>query len=1108
MSYLAVEYNRLTGHIPDVFDNCTELRFLLLQSNNFTGPVPQLQGEFPQLVSVYFGYNRLTGMIPQSLGGLNGLRYLDLDANFLTGRIPASIQNLTSLFFFGAHDNLLTGPLPGFLSALHVVQFLYLDNNFLTGTLPTNFSTLSSLRFLQLQNNLLHGTIPNAFGDLHEMRFFYLQDNFFSGTVPTSLSRMRILNTILLQNNRFIGPLTSVFNSSFQKDITSNQVSTNQFTGELPAEIFNLGRLVNFVAVSNCFRGSLPDTICNPRLMTTLALDGLRTASSCRQIIFPGVSSAYKLSTEFGGTIPSCLFNMQRLNTLHLSGNGLMGTLPGNLDITSSLLDLSLSHNILSGDIPGNIQNRDWYNLDLSYNRFGGQMNDQFFSIKRNFTFRFHVEGLELNFTESSLQGSLHVENNRLSGEVPNAVRDLKNISMLSGNFFTCKYDKSNLPQYDKGRITYQCGSNSFNVPYYAWLCLMVILCSLAFAFWYYRRQLDRALGVIAFVDMLNRWLLVLDIRKKGFEEFREKLKNVSYIAIVCEVICKVSVWCAIFTVAALIPFYAWISQSHGTHTHEYTYTASGIFITGNIAFGLLFTLFCILLALMVQTFLYYIRSFDHIHESLLTDLMKISENLYLGDIARQSSSVTLDATKDPTTFPSPSDIGISASSNGHQQQQEASKFERISVCIAYFLLSGIVVLGVNIAFVYIALYENTFLLITAQILLSFFKVMWNVLCAPFLIQWTSNYLSSEATAHRKASRTGFFTLQLFVSLFNMIGIPCLVVAAIDPNCLYSILVPASSETSSFLYPVCGNYGVFGCVNVVPALSQSTYSPPFKYSYQCSASFVTYYSPTFVYVCFVATFVSPICQILAHKLHARLPRSTRLMFRLLDYFLPPVLKPVEMEKPIAREIFNPIFDANLVLISLLTYLGLLLTFGAVFPPLGAALAMNIIGVAYFEKLKIGRFINMIIDSGRLGYLDVIEKECQSMGSIKKLRQAIWMLITFSFSFYSVFLFDAIGNKVGVGRAIWVLLTVPLIPLVLAAAQYVHRPNSAPKKNGSEKGRKTEMLELSHFDQERTQMAKLETGDLGTILNSTLSSSEEYVVPTFNILLSKANSDMM
>ena len=78
------------------------------------------------------------------------------------------------------------------------------------------------------------------------------------------------------------------------------------------------------------------------------------------------------LQSHITGGIPSCLFSIPKLRTLHLSGNGLTGSLPNNAIIQSHLLDFSVSHNELTGAIPSQFHNRVWYNLDLSYNRLTG----------------------------------------------------------------------------------------------------------------------------------------------------------------------------------------------------------------------------------------------------------------------------------------------------------------------------------------------------------------------------------------------------------------------------------------------------------------------------------------------------------------------------------------------------------------------------------------------------------------------------------------------------------------------------------------------------------------------------------------------------------------
>ena len=338
------------------------------------------------------------------------------------------------------------------------------------------------------------------------------------------------------------------------------------------------------------------------------------------------------------------------------------------------------------------------------------------------------------------------------------------------------------------------------------------------------------------------------------------------------------------------------------------------------------------------------------------------------------------------------------------------------------------IVLSVNIAFVYIALYKSSVFLIVAQVVLSFFKFFWNTVCSPFFIRWTAHYLSSSENATRKESSTGFFPLQLFVALFNNIAIPCLVVGAVDPSCFYNVIVPAASETSHYVYAECKVYTIVGCIQVVPQIASASFDPPFAYSYQCSSSFITYYAPTFVYMCLVATIFAPAMQLVAQKIHQKLPKDSR-MFRMLDFCLPPVLKPVSTQSNLQRNIFKPYFDANLVLVTLLVNFGIMMTFGAVFPPLGIALAVSILFIAYFAKLKIGRLITNVVTEEKWEYLDIIEAECRGVGSPRQLRQSVWMLVSFSCAFYTLFLFDTLGNQMGFRGAAWVLIVVPLAPLI-------------------------------------------------------------------------------
>jgi hypothetical protein len=73
-----------------------------------------------------------------------------------------------------------------------------------------------------------------------------------------------------------------------------------------------------------------------------------------------------------------------------------------------------------------------------------------------------------------------------------------------------------------------------------------------------------------------------------------------------------------------------------------------------------------------------------------------------------------------------------------------------------------------------------------------------------------------------------------------------------------------------------------------------------------------------------------------------------------------------------------------------------------------------------------------------------------------LERAVWMLVTVSCWFYTLFLFDTLGDAVGFQGAYWVLIVMPLMPLVLYALWRVLRPRiSQTTIKAIEKERTTE-----------------------------------------------------
>ena len=75
----------MPGPVPPVLGQLGALQFLLLASNQLTGPIPA--GEMGALTHLHLAANQLSGPIPPELGQLEVLTHLDLFTNpQLTGK--------------------------------------------------------------------------------------------------------------------------------------------------------------------------------------------------------------------------------------------------------------------------------------------------------------------------------------------------------------------------------------------------------------------------------------------------------------------------------------------------------------------------------------------------------------------------------------------------------------------------------------------------------------------------------------------------------------------------------------------------------------------------------------------------------------------------------------------------------------------------------------------------------------------------------------------------------------------------------------------------------------------------------------------------------------
>ena len=141
--------------------------------------------------------------------------------------------------------------------------------------------------------------------------------------------------------------------------VTHLDLSRNQLSGTIPAEIGSLTRLQDLSLQVNQLSGTIPAEIGNLTSLSWLEL-AANQLSGTIPVELGNLTRLEQLLLGFNqlsGTIPVGIGNLTRLISLDLQVNQLSGTIPAGIGNLPSLTALSLSDNQLSGTIPAELGN-------------------------------------------------------------------------------------------------------------------------------------------------------------------------------------------------------------------------------------------------------------------------------------------------------------------------------------------------------------------------------------------------------------------------------------------------------------------------------------------------------------------------------------------------------------------------------------------------------------------------------------------------------------------------------------------------------------------------------------------------------------------------------
>jgi Leucine-rich repeat (LRR) protein len=1060
----------------------TSLNTLSISNNLFTGTIPtSLGGTFSKLTTLDFSYNSFHGTLSSSFV-TTVVRIIDfaISTNFLTGDIGSLFSPNILLSGFNLGDNLLSGNLP-VLNATYLTYYI-VRANYLSGSISDFLFNNSYLVDFDVSDNWLTGKIH--FGEHVFPQYLNISTNFFTGNMYSffnfqnytqTMTEMSLVQELNLENNQFTGSLPNWWKFPNLYALT---VGNNQLTGTLPA--FNTSF---YGASTNCFHGRIPQELCNMSLLQVVAMNGLSSSSNCQIPLFPGTSiETFSTRYTIDNGIPSCLFNLPSLTILQLSGNGLTGSLPENVTISPSLVNLDLSHNSLSGSIPLTIQEKKWFNLDLSYNFFSGELSDAVFPSYSN------LETLTLIV-------------NRLSGDIPSALLAAENINILEGNIFTCNYDSNLVPSHDPHADSYSCGSDLVNLSIYFWLSAGTVLLLTTLSVYYHLivPSCMKSLSILCnWYDHFHFYCL------KERQEPKTKGNPILLLWTFNQRIRFTAGVLTIFILIILLPSYGVLSMEYSTYENKYAWTISGLYLSGaESAITLSIELFVfIVFTTVFVLFLWVMRV-----TSLWPFTVQYDETIS-NSRKEEEEETTIEEKKEDNSN-NHNNTRVDSVQKEQQPKRKKRNLFDLPLQATVAFINFVVMMSSDVAFVVIVINYNTTIIILAEIALALLKIFWNNFFIWNMMKKLSKWIFLGLNRLRQEEFTGKVRdfdhirdcdipfIALNIGLNNLIY-PVIAIMVVSSNCFYNAIFSAAPITTSYTAPVSGYSTTASEVTI-----ESSYDPPFSYSYQCSSVIYAYYCPVFIFMlAFEAVFIPVL--LLSYRImisknnnnnnkssksneedgsdnrkisrvelvsRSSLPVSEsgggksfplseqqqnsetttvssssapRLTFfqRVVNYIdESSLLKENHNTNNSSSSSKRILFDKNRYVIRMISYLLILVAYGAIFPPLAIIVFLSVILRTVYEEILMGRLLFTFPQRTERRLLN----DCQGM--MTPMKYCLAIIIPISTLLYSYLIFDSFGKEEEEGIAIIPGIIFGVYSIVLVV--WLNTMNTRTKKRKDE-----------------------------------------------------------
>lgn len=950
----------ITGTIPDNIAMLQSLTELSLKYIPFTGTLPAILSQLSQLKYLYIVGTNLVGPIPDSYGDLSNLKYLYLYESFLSQSIPSSLCKLSKLSQFRLFYNLLTGPLPediGNLTALTIIEF---NGNLLSQTLPESLGNLNKMTSFNIAGNLFTGWLPETLGGIVSVTEIAFYTNFLSGPLPVGMLNLTKLDNLYIYSNLLSGTIPDAIEGL--TIVSELELENNCFSGQLPATLGKLKMLYLFYVNNNFLTGPITRVfnISHQRHLSQVELNNNLFTGALPAEIFGNSLTSFAASVNcFHGSIPESICDSTGMTTLVLDG---ASAAPGcRSSIFPSVFGVStytLGNQHLTGTIPACLYAMtDLLTLHLSGNNIQSKLDDsiipglnlKILDLSHNL-----LTGTIPKSFENQTWNELDLSFNKLGGLLPHSMNENTslslNINRFSGSISSSIAKMSNITILD-GNI-FSCGYGKQGLPTadddYSEYDCGSNTFNLMIWVWIGLAVVCGSLVYCAFQ--------LRDFITKALVPFssNDYILCGVYFDTLRRRVCVLTA--CIFMV--FIPVYGALRVYYSTHTYMYAWTLSAAFLSG-VTPGIVLAVFW---------FGFYI-------------VILIRKDRFFSSV-------------------------IDAEVNIETENESTSKNWNCDFVRQYTLLlvNFGVVATINAVFVYITITYSSSATASASIGLAFFKLVWTKLIL--------RYFSQNHTR----SIFGLYWRRTLLLTINNVAIPVIATAIIDTSCFYNAFVPASNIVVSFVVNDCVSSTTCTndectCTDVQSLTRTTEFAPQFSYSYQCVSSLVTTYVPVFAILLLLETFGVPLKTLIVREWVKCYPlvqsKYGYVRWLVNNLLLDDITKPLNEDEEV-----KTVLNIDGIMMVIINYFTILLTWGVVFPPLTVMVCLAVVVRSYHIQVGIG---SKVLHLTKESTLTILKREIAVLPVYSK--QAGYPIVAVGCILCSFLLFDTVGDVVGYGPAL-------------------------------------------------------------------------------------------